>query len=84
VRIYLRPVCSKAPHATDCCSPHRRVFARWAQRVASLVLSIIIFPKFTEGRLPSQSPHGTLFSFGPAETILAGAADNRALSRAAA
>jgi hypothetical protein len=54
------------------------------KRVASLVLSIIIFPKFTEGRLPSQSPHGTLFSFGPAETILAGAADNRALSRAAA
>jgi hypothetical protein len=25
---------------------------------------MIIFPKFTEAKLPSYSPHGTLFSFG--------------------
>jgi hypothetical protein len=48
---YLTLVCSNAPHVTDCCSPHRRVFAKGAQRLASLVLSMIISPKFTEAKL---------------------------------
>jgi hypothetical protein len=47
---------------------------RGSKRLDLLVLTVIIFSKFTEARLSSYPPHGTLFSFGHAETNIENAA----------
>jgi hypothetical protein len=56
-------------------SLHRaRLCGRGSKRLALLVLTMIIFSKFTEARFSSYPPHGNLFLFGHAETNIENAA----------